>query len=54
VIQPRTGCSRLETAQGQSVMTAGVGKLGILARVVRGGTIRVGDEVRVLEAVKEG
>jgi MOSC domain-containing protein YiiM len=53
VIKPRTGCSRLEAAQGQPVMTAGVGKLGILARVIAGGDIRVGDAVRVLETVEK-
>ncbi len=43
VTQPRTGCSRLEAAQGRSI--AGIGPIGLLARVVIGGEIRVGDEI---------
>jgi MOSC domain-containing protein YiiM len=43
----RTGCERLEAAQGQSIR--GLGPLGALARVISGGAIRVGDGVLVLE-----
>ncbi len=53
VIKPRYGCARLDAAQGQPVMTAGVGPLGILARVIHGGEIRVGDEVVILEMVEK-
>ncbi len=49
VIKPRTGCSRLEAAQGQPVMTAGIGRLGILAKVIHGGEIQVGDPVTLIE-----
>lgn len=47
ITKGRTGCSRLEAAQGQSI--AGIGHIGVLARVVAGGIIRVGDLVAVLE-----
>lgn len=47
--KPRTGCTRLEAAQGQPI--AGIdGFVGWLAKVVAGGKIRVGDQVTVLSA----
>jgi MOSC domain-containing protein YiiM len=52
VINTRTGCSRLEGAQGQPVMTAGVGRLGVMARVISGGEIKVGDPVTLLEILE--
>jgi MOSC domain-containing protein YiiM len=48
ITKPRTGCSRLEAAQGQSLEGIG-GPIGQLARVVNGGEIRVGDLVRLLK-----
>lgn len=47
IVKGRTGCSRLEAAQGKSI--AGLGPIGVLARVVIGGPIRHGDPVAVLE-----
>lgn len=47
VTKPRTGCDRLVAAQGKSI--AGIGAIGILAKVVKGGAVRVGDAVQVLE-----
>lgn len=47
IVKGRTGCSRLEAAQGQSI--AGLGPIGALARVIEGGPIRVGEPVAVLE-----
>jgi MOSC domain-containing protein YiiM len=47
IVKGRTGCERLEAAQGKSI--AGLGPVGVMARVVTGGTIRVGDPVTVLE-----
>lgn len=47
VVKGRSGCSRLEAAQGKSI--AGLGPIGILARVIAGGQIRVGDPIVVLE-----
>lgn len=49
IVKGRTGCERLEAAQGQSI--AGLGPIGALARVIEGGAIRVGDPVAVLEPV---
>jgi MOSC domain-containing protein YiiM len=45
----RTGCERLEAAQGKSI--AGLGPIGAMARVITGGVIQVGDPVVVLERV---
>lgn len=47
VSKARTGCSRFEAAQGKSV--EGLGALGVLARVITGGSISVGDPVSVME-----
>lgn len=49
IIKGRTGCERLEAAQGKSIK--GLGAIGVLARVVAGGPIRVGDPVAVLEMI---
>lgn len=49
IVKGRTGCERLEAAQGQSI--AGLGAIGVLARVAAGGLIRVGDPVAVVEPV---
>ncbi|MDB5312438.1 MAG: hypothetical protein JWO38_6640 [Gemmataceae bacterium] len=46
VTLPRTGCDRFETIQGKPKASV-EGRLGVLARVVTGGEIRVGDEVTV-------
>lgn len=47
IVKGRTGCERLEAAQGKSIK--GLGPIGVLARVVAGGAIRVGDPVAVVE-----
>ena len=49
VVNARTGCARFEAAQGKTVL--GLGALGVMARVITGGEVRVGDTVKVLEAV---
>jgi MOSC domain-containing protein YiiM len=46
---PRTGCARFEMIQGQARELA-KGRLGVLASVVIGGAVAVGDEVEVLPA----
>jgi MOSC domain-containing protein YiiM len=46
ITKPRTGCSRLEIAQGKSI--AGIGYIGMLAKVITGGPIRVGSAVTIL------
>jgi MOSC domain-containing protein YiiM len=50
---PRTGCARFEMIQGhpkQSVQ----GRLGVLAKVVTGGEVRVGDVAEVVAAEPRG
>jgi MOSC domain-containing protein YiiM len=44
---PRTGCARFEMIQGKPRQSA-KGRLGVLARVVTGGEVAVGDPVEVL------
>lgn len=51
VVKPRTGCARLQQVQGRT--PAGThDRLGVMARVVAGGVIRVGDPVRVESAAR--
>lgn len=50
IIKPRTGCDRFEAIQGKHPSEA-AGQLGMMARVVRGGTIRIGDQIKILEHV---
>jgi MOSC domain-containing protein YiiM len=45
VIQPRTGCAKFKTVQGHDPSEA-AGRLGIMATVIEGGSIAVGDPVR--------
>jgi MOSC domain-containing protein YiiM len=52
VVLPRTGCARFEAIQGHAKETV-AGRLGVMARVVRGGGIRVGDPVQLLGGAKE-
>jgi len=49
VVNPRAGCQRFKEIQGQP-LTASSGRLGVMMRVVTGGTIRVGDSVCVQPA----
>jgi len=44
---PRTGCTRFESIQGVSKQSV-AGRLGVMARVVADGEVRVGDEVGVV------
>jgi MOSC domain-containing protein YiiM len=48
VLEPRTGCARFRRIQGRDLAET-VGRLGIMAQVVTGGTIRVGDTARIVE-----
>ena len=50
VIKPRTGCDRFEAIQGHARNEA-AGRLGVMARVVTEGLVRVNDPVKVLETV---
>lgn len=47
VVKPRTGCLRLAAAHGKSEKLD-LGGIGIMARVITSGPIRVGDAVQVL------
>lgn len=47
VLEPRTGCDRFQRIQGKSPKLV-QGRMGIMAKVVAGGVIRVGDPVKVL------
>jgi len=48
VVSHRTGCQRFEHIQGKTPHQA-AGRMGIMARVVAGGMIAVGDSVKKLE-----
>jgi MOSC domain-containing protein YiiM len=48
VEKPRTGCDRLRRVQGCTPAQV-AGRLGVMARVVSGGTIRVGDTVGLVD-----
>jgi MOSC domain-containing protein YiiM len=47
VNEPRTGCDRFERIQGKFKGLVS-GRLGVMARVVQGGSIAVGDEVTLV------
>lgn len=47
VVEPRTGCARFEMIQGKPRGDA-KGRLGVIARVVTGGEVAVGDAAEVL------
>jgi MOSC domain-containing protein YiiM len=49
ITKTRSGCDRLELAQGLSIK--GLGPLGVLAKVINSGEIAVGDPVTILETV---
>lgn len=48
LLEPRTGCAKFERYQNKS-RTEATGRLGMIARVVAEGEIRVGDPVKALE-----
>lgn len=52
ITKPRTGCSRLEAAQGKAITPEMKAAVGYMARVVTGGFIRTGDDVRTAEALR--
>ena len=49
MVQPRTGCDRFEKYQSKSREGA-AGRLGMMAQVETGGSIRVGDPVLLVES----
>ncbi len=52
IIKPRTGCDRFEAIQGHKRQEV-AGRVGMMARVIAGGALRVGDAVKVIESVKQ-
>ena len=50
IVKPRTGCDRFEAIQSKHP-SAAAGRLGMMARVVAGGSIRVGDSIKIMEHV---
>jgi MOSC domain-containing protein YiiM len=52
VCEPRTGCGRFEHIQGKPKEAAG-GRLGVMARVVAGGVVLVGDTVALARPAAE-
>jgi MOSC domain-containing protein YiiM len=53
VVEPRTGCGKFERYQGRTKEEA-TGRLGVMARVIAAGPIRVGDPVCVVGATDGG
>ena len=51
VVKPRTGCDKFERLQKRSPKAI-QGQMGVMAKVVTGGKIRVGDKVKVLNPEK--
>jgi MOSC domain-containing protein YiiM len=51
ITKTRTGCERLELAQDKSI--EGIGPIGVLAKIIVGGMINVGDSIVVLEAIAQ-
>jgi MOSC domain-containing protein YiiM len=49
VVEPRTGCARFEMIHGRPRKLV-KGRLGVIAKVVAGGEVAVGDPVEVLSA----
>ena len=48
VVKARTGCDRFEAVQGKRREQA-AGRMGVIARVVAGGPVRVGDAVKIVQ-----
>lgn len=53
MVEPRTGCGKFEQHQGKLRQEA-ASRLGMMARVLTGGSIRVGDPVRLLDEAASG
>jgi MOSC domain-containing protein YiiM len=53
IVKPRTGCDRFERAQ-EGRLRDGNGTLGVMARVISGGVVKVGDEVKMVEQSPAG
>ncbi len=51
VVKPRTGCEWFEQVQGLSPKLA-AGRMGMMAKVIKSGEIKVGDSIQILETVQ--
>ncbi|NWF69583.1 MAG: MOSC domain-containing protein [Chloroflexi bacterium] len=51
IVKPRTGCDRFEHIHGKA-RTLAAGRMGIIARVISGGAIHVGDTVALLQSIE--
>jgi MOSC domain-containing protein YiiM len=52
IVKPRTGCDWFEMIQGKSPSLV-QNRMGMMARVVESGIVKVGDAVRVVEKIVE-
>lgn len=52
VNEKRTGCEWLEQVQGRETRETAKGRLGVMASVIEGGNVCVGDAVRVLQPAR--
>jgi len=52
VVNQRTGCDHFERIQGKSPQLA-VGRMGVMAKVIIGGTIQVGDSVQLIPIISK-
>lgn len=52
IVKPRTGCDWFEQIQGKSRSLV-QNRLGVMARVVESGIVKVGDPVRVVEKITQ-
>ena len=52
IVKPRTGCDWFEMIQGKSPSLV-QDRMGMMARVIESGIVKVGDPVRVVERVTE-
>lgn len=50
--KPRTPCSWFERVQGKPYQSA-TNRVGIMAKVIRGGEIRIGDAIKVIDPIHE-
>lgn len=48
IVEPRTGCGKFEKYQGK-LRGEAAGRLGMIARVVTGGEIEIGDLVKIVQ-----
>jgi MOSC domain-containing protein YiiM len=52
ITKPRTGCDWFEKVQGKSPKLA-ANRMGMMATVIKGGQVKIGDSVQLLETIAE-